>query len=97
MCPVALSARRHTMSKESVQQAALRLARDLAGGISFLARHLGLPANDLDAMMHGREKTPTWVFLRAVDFINEVQQYERPGFPASGWRDDLAGDDKPKH
>ncbi len=68
--------------KESIQQATLRRARDLAGGISFLARRIGVSADVLDAMMHGRQDTPAWIFLRAADYINEAEQIEvAPYFP----------------
>ncbi len=74
--------------KESLQQVALRRARDLAGGVSYLSHKLGVSAHDLDAMMHGTEGIPTWVFLRAVDFINEAESQNTPppGLP-EGWQD----------
>ncbi len=82
------------MLKETLQQVALRRARDLAGGVSYLSHRLGVSAHDLDAMMHGTEQIPTWVFLRAVDFINEAegQKTPPPGFPEN-WQDQ----DDPRH
>jgi hypothetical protein len=71
--------------KESIQQATLRRARDLAGGVSFLARRIGVSADVLDAMIHGRDDTPAWIFLRAADYINEAEQNEAaPYFPGAG-------------
>jgi hypothetical protein len=76
------------VEKESIRQAALKRARDLAGGVSYLGRKLGVGADALDAMMQGREPVPSWVFLRAVDFINDAESrgMPPPGMPA-GWLD----------
>jgi hypothetical protein len=57
----------------SLQLVALRRARDLAGGVSLLARKMGIGAYMLDDMLHDKEPIPQWVFLRAVDFINEAE------------------------
>lgn len=72
--------------KETVRQATLRRARDLAGGVSFLGRQLGVGVNALDAMLWGREETPGWVFLRAAEFVADAEAAKRlpPGFP-SDW------------
>ena len=74
--------------KKSLQQAALHVARDLAGGVTYLSRKLGIGVNSLDAMLHGREDIPEWVFLRAVDFVNEERDadFVPPGFPRN-WRE----------
>jgi len=61
---------------ESVQLATLRRAFELAGSSFALARALGLGASSLMAMLAGDEAVPTWVFLRAADYINE--EMERP-------------------
>jgi hypothetical protein len=45
----------------------------MAGGVSLLARELQLPAITLDDMLQGRAPVPTWLFLRAVDYVNDVQ------------------------
>jgi hypothetical protein len=76
------------LEQKTLQQAALTLARDLAGGVSFLARHLGIGVNALDAMLQGREEIPPWVFFAASDFIDARRddQYTPPGFPEN-WRD----------
>lgn len=70
--------------RESVRQATLRRARDLAGGVSYLARRLGIGVNALDAMIHGNEEAPQWVFLRAVEFVADAEASRAvpPGFPA---------------
>jgi hypothetical protein len=72
------------MLKDSIQPAALRRAMTLAGGVSFLSHKLGITANDLDAMLQHREPVPHWVFLRAVDYLNEADSRKDPppGFPA---------------
>jgi hypothetical protein len=79
--------------KSSIQVAALRRARDLAGGVSYLARKLGIGANALDDMLHDKEPVPSWVFLRAVDFINEAATSGAtpPGFPED-WQEPGLGD-----
>jgi len=72
------------MFKDSLQQATLRRAMTLAGGVSFLSHELGITANDLDAMLQQREPVPHWVFLRAIDYLNEADSRQEPprGFPA---------------
>jgi hypothetical protein len=39
-------------------------------------------------MLCGNERIPMWLFLRAVDFINEAESQDMPppGFPEN-WRD----------
>ena len=80
------------MEKKSLQRAALHVARDLAGGVTYLARKLGVGVNSLDEMLHGKTEVASWVFLRAVDFINEErdESYIPPGFPPD-WRDQPSG------
>ena len=58
---------------QSLQQAALKRARDIAGGVTFLGRAIQIPADALDAMIHGRAAIPTWLFLRVVDYVNEAE------------------------
>jgi hypothetical protein len=58
----------------SVQAGLLRRARDLAGGVSLLARALQVSADDLDDMLHAKTPVPTWLFLRAVDYVNEKER-----------------------
>ena len=65
------------MSKESIQQACLRHARDLAGGYSRLSHAINVRAVDLQAMVEGREAIPTWAFLRAIDFMNDLARHEK--------------------
>jgi hypothetical protein len=83
--------------KSSLQVAALQRARDLAGGVSYLARKLGIGANSLDDMLHDKEPVPSWVFLRAVDFINEAETSGKtpPGLPED-WQEQWL-DDSSKH
>jgi hypothetical protein len=52
----------------------LRRARDLAGGVSLLGRVLQVSADALDDMLHGKSPIPTWLFLRAVDYVNDAEQ-----------------------
>ncbi len=83
------------MLNETVHQATLRVARDLAGGVSYLSRIIGIGVNALDAMLQGREEIPPWVFLKATDFVIEARDdpdYIPPGFPSS-WRNQLPGAD----
>jgi hypothetical protein len=76
------------VEKESVQQATLRRARDLAGGVTFLERKLGVGAQSLDAMIQGKVAVPNWIFIRAVDFINDTEGSKilPPGLP-NDWQD----------
>ena len=76
-------------AKETVHQATLRRARDLAGGVSFLGRRLGIGVNSLDAMIHGNQETPQWVFLQAAQFVADAEAAREtpPGFPAN-WDSD---------
>lgn len=78
---------------KSVQQALLERAFTLAGGVSYLARKLGIGVNSLDAMLKGDEPIPTWVFMRAVDIVNEAEDSGEPppGFPAD-WQERLRND-----
>jgi hypothetical protein len=75
---------------QGIQVAALELANTLAGGVSNLARKVGLNADTVDRMLWGREPVPTWVFLRVVDYINEARQSGAtpPGFPQD-WMEQL--------
>lgn len=84
------------MSK-TLQVAALEFARDLAGGVSYLARRLGLNSGTVDSMLYGEAEIPTWVFLRTVEFINEAKESGKPppGFPED-WQEQLRGD-RPLH
>jgi hypothetical protein len=67
----------------SLQEAILRRARDLAGGVSYLAKHLSVSADELDAMLHGQVAIPSWLVLRTIDFVNEmaVRGLQTAGFP----------------
>lgn len=75
--------------------AALKRARDLAGGVSYLARRLGVGANALDAMIQAREAVPAWVFIKAVDFIQSADDSGAlpPGFPP-GWESSVQYDEE---
>lgn len=59
---------------QGIQVAALELANTLAGGVSNLARRIGLDADTLDRMLWGREPVPTWVFLRVAEYIEEARR-----------------------
>jgi hypothetical protein len=68
--------------------AVLKKARELAGGVTFLGRRIGVGASQLDRYLHGQEPVPETVFRRALDFLSETSTpgYVPPGFPAS-WRE----------
>lgn len=76
------------MKPTPVQLAVLRRARDLAGGVTLLARRIRVGANPLDAMLHGHASIPDSVFLRALDFLNEAEASGAipEGFPPD-WRE----------
>jgi hypothetical protein len=59
----------------SIQQATLYRARDLAGGVTHLSRALLVGMNELDDMLHDRMQIPNWLFLRAVDYVNENETH----------------------
>ena len=44
-------------------------ARDLAGGIEALARHLRVPKKQLVEWIDGEVDTPHGVFMRVVEFL----------------------------
>jgi hypothetical protein len=72
------------MSKEStIHVSALKRARDLSGGVTYLARKLGIDAKVLDAMMTEKEPVPKWLFMQVVQFITEAESTGKtpPGFP----------------
>jgi hypothetical protein len=77
-----------------VRIAALKRARDLAGGVSYLARRIGIGADTLDEMLHGTEDIVSWVFLRAIDFIQDAEAANAvpPGFPPD-WEASIIYDD----
>lgn len=62
----------------SIQQATLRRARELAGGVNPLSRALHVATNDLDDLLAGRAAIPPWLFLRAVDYVNEHDALQDP-------------------
>lgn len=65
---------------QSVYLAALKRARDYAGGASGLSKRIGLSADTLDAMLHEHESIPGWVFIRVLDYINDVESKREPAF-----------------
>lgn len=65
---------------DTVQLHTLRQALELAGDPNALARRIGISGRQLFRMLDG-DPIPSWVFLRAADFINEVQaQLEQAPF-----------------
>lgn len=85
-------------AKETVHQATLRRARDLAGGVSYLGRKLGIGVNSLDAMIHGNQEVPQWVFLQAAEFVADAETAREtpPGFPADWDSSDWFGEAYPQ-
>lgn len=79
---------------DAVRVGALKRARDLAGGVSFLARRLGVGAGALDSMIQGHEEVPAWVFIKVVDFIRHADETAAipPGFPPD-WESSVRYDD----
>jgi hypothetical protein len=75
------------MRPKTLQQAAMKRALDLAGGVTFLSNKVGVSAYALDAMLSGTEEIPMWLFLRVVDYINEAEAAGVdviPGTPGDG-------------
>src|SRR4051812_29196030 len=71
--------------------AVLKKARELAGGVSFLSRHIGVSAAQLDLYLHGQEQVPETVLRRGVGFLCDVSHPgdAPPGFPATRRGGDL--------
>lgn len=69
------------MSRASVRKETLCRARDLLGGPSALVRAFSVRASDLDQWLHGKADVPAWVFLRAVDLVNDKEQGGGGGTP----------------
>lgn len=87
-----------SIAKETVHQATLRRARDLAGGVSYLGRKLGIGVNSLDAMIHGNQEIPQWVFLQAAEFLSDAETAREtpPGFPADWDSPEWFGEPSPQ-
>ena len=65
------------MNHISVEERTLRRALQLVGGtLPQLARALVVPAEALDRWLGGEEPPPAWVFLRAVDIVNDAEDRE---------------------
>lgn len=62
------------MARIPVQRRALEKARTIVGGLDKLAAAFRLPAGELQRLLDGAEEIPSWVFLRAVDVINEFEE-----------------------
>lgn len=62
----------------SVQERTLEIAVRVAGSVPELARYLGVPAAHIQSMLEGKEEIATWIFLRCVDCINDLQRDSRP-------------------
>ena len=71
----------------------LRRARDVFGGVSLLARRLGVPPDDLDAMLHRRAPIPTLVLIRVVDALIDAGH---PPFVSPPPSHDSSTTDKPR-
>ena len=62
------------MNQVSVEERTLRRALQLVGGtVPQLARALVVPAEVLERWLAGEEAPPAWVFLRAVDIVNDKE------------------------
>jgi len=63
-----------TARPASVQERTLRRACELLGGSEQqLARALVVPLAMLKVWLEGEEAPPAWVFLRAVDIVNQAE------------------------
>jgi hypothetical protein len=60
------------------QRETLARARDALGKETALSGRLGVPLEELRAMLEGREPVPAWVFLKTVDLINDHEAQEAP-------------------
>lgn len=59
--------------RPTIQTRTLQRARDLLGGRPQLAHALKAPLTDIHQWLTGSEQPPTWVFLRAVDLVNDAE------------------------
>jgi len=57
---------------KQIQHAILERASELAGSVERLAQVLLIPPEALHTYLRG-DPIPTWLFLRTVDYVNEVQ------------------------
>lgn len=55
-----------TFQRETLSRACKALGRD-----TVLSGRLGVPLEQLQSMLEGREPVPTWLFLKTVDLIND--------------------------
>jgi hypothetical protein len=58
----------------NVQRRTLIRARELCGSTAQLSVALKVPSSDLNLWLNGSESVPPWVFLRAVDLVNECEE-----------------------
>jgi hypothetical protein len=62
------------MDRISLEERTLRRALHHVGGsVSQLARALVVPTDALERWLAGEEQAPAWVFLRAVDIVNDAE------------------------
>jgi hypothetical protein len=68
-------------NRVSIQQATLQHAKLIAGSLHRLSTAISVPTEDLTKWLDGSEPVPTWVFLRAVDYVNEAESREQRQHP----------------
>lgn len=49
----------------------VRRAAEITGGVEPLARHFGVPMEDVVLWINGTKNVPTAVFLKAVDIVTQ--------------------------
>jgi len=55
---------------DSPQARTLRQAVERVGGVSFLARHLGVKPRELEAWLAGEADVPAFAFFEALDIVS---------------------------
>ena len=63
-----------SLEERTLRERTLRRALHHVGdSVSQLARALVVPTDALERWLAGEEQAPAWVFLRAVDIVNDAE------------------------
>ena len=78
-----MSAKQASSSYIEIQRRTLERAQVLAGSAETLAEWVRIPAAELRALLNGEGDISAWVFLRAVDIINDIEGSAADGVTGS--------------
>jgi hypothetical protein len=74
VCRILREMKVEALRRTGVRQQTLRRARDMLGGHSALVRSFTVHEAELQQWLHGKAAIPAWVFLRALDIVNEKEE-----------------------